>query len=308
MYKPYPTRHQTNEPIVYIGNTSACDGPELWTYAHEHQHFRDRGVHRSGVGLRIGYSDDNFNLSLHAGSPYYSHYGHSLHRRYVCEPVVYSPLYGSVYDIRWRYPRTSYSSAYPNENWGTASTEVVYVGATSVAPTYEHPAPAPQQQVPQASNIPEDIQSAAASLRNGHTGQAIDTLRNYVALNDTDTLASRALAVALLRNGDTASGVALIGLVYERDPSLASKPIDGQFWLGNDRALRELVRDVSGYANQAGTPSGWLTLAVLMQAEGRDYHARQMLERAERAGLQTRVLGPMLQATGSRRVVGRGLQ
>lgn len=296
----------TNQaPIVYIPYETACDTPDIWT--HGYGGYGDRVVVGSGVGLRIGYSDDNFMVSLHAGSPIYSHYGRSLHRSYSCEPVIYPHSFHNVYDIGWRYPRRGYSYAYPNDNWGTSGTEVVYVGATSVAPSYQsQPAQVVHQPEPTAktSNVPEDILRAAEHLRNGRAGNAIDVLRNFIAINDTDTLATRALAVALIENGDVSAGVSLMGLVYERDPNLASLPIDGAFWVGSDRALRELVRSVSGYANQANTPSGWLTLAALMQAEGRNHNARQMLERAERAGLQSRVLESMLRANGSRRFGG----
>jgi hypothetical protein len=118
--------------------------------------------------------------------------------------------------------------------------------------------------------------------------------------------AIRMLGLAMIADGQIDEGAAKIAEAYTLNPALASTPIDERlFPTGARFDLRDLVRKVSIRANRTDAPEAWFTLGVLMQAEGRDSVALDMVLKASAAGLDQSVISPM--ADSLRRVVyGRG--
>ena len=102
----------------------------------------------------------------------------------------------------------------------------------------------------------------------------------------------RLLALALLAGGKADEGVALMALAYEGDTSLALRSMDDGV-LGTPRALRDRLNRTVTYAGKVGSASAWLTVAVLMQAEGREETAQKMIDRAQAAGLNAQVAADM---------------
>ncbi len=155
------------------------------------------------------------------------------------------------------------------------------------------PDPAAPAVDPEAGlTVPE---MAARRMRIGRSDEAIVLLRSYAESHPQDNETARGLAFALIDAKRTKEGVALMALVYERDPGLALVPIASDI-VGPDRELRDLVVRVVEYGHRTNTASVWLTAAVLMQTEGREEPALRMLVRAEALGLNADVVKSMRQA------------
>ncbi|HYE03008.1 MAG TPA: hypothetical protein VD963_07210, partial [Phycisphaerales bacterium] len=81
-----------------------------------------------------------------------------------------------------------------------------------------------------------------------------------------------------------------------RQPSLAWTPVDPLALPGGAAGMRRRVESAVGHANRVKSASAWLTVATLMQSEGRDALAAKMLDRARAAGLSVPVYREMSQA------------
>ena len=111
----------------------------------------------------------------------------------------------------------------------------------------------------------------------------------------------RGLGLSFIDAGQVSDGVAMVGLAYRSDSALPTNAIAADvFGTAND--LRSNLSKVSRYANRDNSASSWLTLAALMQAEGRNKQALTMLERAKAAGLAEDIAKEMAAAlaTGPR--------
>lgn len=128
-------------------------------------------------------------------------------------------------------------------------------------------------------------QRAALLLRDGDVTGAIELLRAHVDAEEADAEAMRLLAVALLMDRQMCEAAALMSFAYEYDRSMVNRPLGGGNLPRGDRQLRDAVRQAVTYANAQETPSSWLLVTVLMQAEGRSFTAAAMLRKAVNAGL-----------------------
>ena len=110
------------------------------------------------------------------------------------------------------------------------------------------------------------------------------------------------LGVALIADGRIDEGTEKIAEAYRLDPTLASSPLDERLFPREARfEIRDLIRKVSVRANRTNASEAWLTLGALMQAEGRDSLALDMVLKASAAGMEQEVVSPM--ADAMRRVV-----
>src|SRR5690606_3580284 len=112
----------------------------------------------------------------------------------------------------------------------------------------------------------------------------------HLEANPEDTRAARSYAVALLRAGRWIDGFAMMRLAYSRNPALAQEPLGGHLFSESDGVLRGVLRDAVRQAHRARSAAAWLTVAVLMQAEGKPGRTvGAQIERAERLGLEREV-------------------
>lgn len=150
-------------------------------------------------------------------------------------------------------------------------------------------------------------QAAPATGRSGATalGQ-VQTARTDAAIESANPEALRLLGLALIADGQMDEGAARILAAYQGDISLVNSPIDERMFPSSARfTIRDLIRKLSVRANQTNAPEAWFALGVLMQAEGRNSVALDMVIKASGAGLGQDVVSPMADAL--RRVVyGRG--
>lgn len=91
----------------------------------------------------------------------------------------------------------------------------------------------------------------------------------------------RLMAVSLIGARRFEEGAKAVRAAYTAEPSLAERPLDGGPMVGGTMEWRRLVTSMVGYAHRANTSDAWLSVGVLMQAEGRHDWARKMFARSE---------------------------
>jgi hypothetical protein len=240
------------------------------------------GFHRVPDGLNISgsFSDGPFTLVFHTGGLSGNHHHHH-HKDCAIFPVFhggcslfpYWPI-GSFYDgfgVAYGYNR----------------------GYDYVRPIIGEPAPPPAPAAEPEPLSPE--QHAAAMLKFGDSKAAIVAYQSIVKSYPNDSESLRALGLSLIDNGQVGDGVAIIGMAYRADATLAANPIPRDVY-GKATNLRNNLTRVSSYANREKSASAWLTLAVLMQAEGRTQPALTMVERAQAAGLEQQIAQELISA------------
>lgn len=226
--------------------------------------FRRDSVFHSGSGLNIhgAFHDDNFRLRFHAGSSLFPHLKH---------PTVIVPIWGAA--GYWNYYDDD------DDYYRNTLIEGVYT-----PPMVQQPQPAPQPMT-ETVRPSDDQQLGEIYLLAGDSQAAANSFRSFLDKNPGDAHAMRALGLALLDMAQVKEAVALIGMAYATNPGLADEPVPQATFGGSPANLRENLRRASIYANQSKSASAWLTVAVLMQAEGRGANARAMIQRARDAGL-----------------------
>lgn len=147
-------------------------------------------------------------------------------------------------------------------------------GVALTAPTWASPATS-QPVLVQA----DDLFAA------GDPEGAIPLYEEHLTLNPDDFGVRVRLGLAMLESGNASDAVAVLHHAYASDPSLAdvslAQVLDG--WSAS--RLRAMVAKSVSHANRTESASGWMVVALLMEAEGRAPLAERMLERATSAGL-----------------------
>jgi hypothetical protein len=128
-------------------------------------------------------------------------------------------------------------------------------------------------------------QAALEAIKDKKPGEAVDQLTAHLAANSGDLRAARILAIMLTEQKNTSEAVRVVIDAYKREPALARQPIDAaELNIGSGR-LRDITNEAERYAAKMRTGSAYLTVAMLMQAEGRHEDALDMVARAAQAGL-----------------------
>lgn len=147
-------------------------------------------------------------------------------------------------------------------------------GVALTAPAWVTPA------TPQPALVQADDLFAA-----GDPEGAIALYEEHLAQNPDEFGVRVRLGLAMLEGGNASDAVAVLHHAYASDPSLAdvslAQVLDG--W-GSSR-LRAMVAKSVSHANRTQGASGWMVVALLMEAEGRTQLAERMLQRSTDAGL-----------------------
>lgn len=177
-----------------------------------------------------------------------------------------------------------------------ASLGVVGYDSTYLDPNLYVQQPQSQPAPPQAQAPPPQLtvfEQGVLALYQGDSAEAVAALRQHLRDNPSDTQALRVLALALLDDNKPDDAAAVMASAYRTDPGLATRSIRyGQAGVTEAR-LRELLVRAVQHAHRVKSASAWLTVAVLMQAQGRESLALEMLGRAEKAGLSREIADPM---------------
>jgi hypothetical protein len=246
------------------------------------------GVVVGGSGLTVNgsYTGDNFNLAFHLGGGVPGHDGCFLpNGNFVCYPNYY-------YGYGWGYYNNYYDGYYDNSYQRYSVVDGALVQPILLAPAA--PAPPPAEPPPP----PTDAEVAATLLKAGDADGAADKYRLFLRDHADDAEAMRGLAVALLVAGEHDQGVAMMSMAYRTDPTLADRPLDDATLFRSDADLRKSVVKAVNFANKIKSASSWLSVGVLMQAEGRDDTALRMIARASDLGLDAALVKKFKVALG----------
>lgn len=291
---PLPTGPRdpgTGRPMTggpFFGDGSTNNG---WDW---NQHDRADQSNSGGFHADGSVDDDHFRLRWHIG------------------PDCHKPDHDHDHDHNhwpsycWRYPLYNYwnswwwyNSFYPGYN------NTIYSGPWyGTDPFLTTGQPAATQQ-PASSSTPSTpraltpIELADIAWQNGDMPQAISHFKDYIAGAPDDMDALRYLALAYIDSRKLDEAVAVLAMAYERTPQLASRPLPASDVPGGVRQMRRRVNAISAYANRTKTGSAWLTLAVLIQSEGRESTARNIVDRAAKAGLNPKIVAEMTAALGN---------
>ncbi len=239
-------------------------------------------VEGSGLWVNGVWTSPHWNVGFHLGAPlYYSQVGSPA--------VAYSPDYGGyVYGYGNPYypPLTA---GYPYGPYYAPQAIPNYNSDATTPPMQPGQAQQPQQPAQQATLL--DI--AKQDLRSGQTATAVTMIRKHLKVQPDDTGAMRVLGMALLETKQFDDAAAIFRQAYRTDPNLSNEPVDVAELGIDDTELRRLVSSTVLYAHRVNSGSSWLTVAVLMQAEGRKVNARDMLARSEKLGLESTIVAPM---------------
>jgi hypothetical protein len=186
---------------------------------------------------------------------------------------------------------------YPWGYYGYDRTPYPIDGPVVIYSNMQDPAQAEPEEAVEAEPLTEP-QRAALLLRAGDVQGAIDVLRAHLTGASEDAEALRLLGLALIVNEQSTEAAAVMTFAYERDRSMAHRPLSAGNVDGGRRSLRDAVRTAVASANEQNTASTWLLVTVLMQAEGRADRAAVMLDRARKAGLDEQVYLAMKAALG----------
>lgn len=240
-------------------------------------------------------SGDNFNADFHLGSDP----ADLLPRRRVCPPVAVCPPWnwcGTIWNPTWGYWW----------GWDDDDDDVIVQGS---GPYIVDASLLNQEQLAAAATAaynadlerarPETpTETAVRLLRMRDYDGAITELRAYLADTPEDAEMIRLLGAALILDGRPADGVAAFALAYRQKPQLAYRPFRADALPRGEEGLKALVGRAVRFAHNSGSASAWLTVSALMQAQGKQGLAAQMLERAEAAGLEPGSRNAMKTALG----------
>lgn len=137
---------------------------------------------------------------------------------------------------------------------------------------------------------PDPLDEARALVRAGRYDRAIEALTTLAEAEQTNKPAgpdatpsrdvTRLLGFVHALAGDMASAGEALAVAYDEDPSLARQPLRGNAYVTQKSDLRRVVQKASAYAANRQTHDAWLTVAVLMHAEGRHKLANRTAAKA----------------------------
>ena len=140
------------------------------------------------------------------------------------------------------------------------------------------------------------VEVARLEMSIGNPGVAIEAYRAHLSDYPDDWYALRELGIAMIRDGQRGDGIAIIGYAHSQDPLLAYDAIPVELFEGDGRLMRDELVKVVGWAHRNPSASAWLTVAVIMQGEGRAGPAMKMIDRAQDHGLGFEVADQMRSA------------
>lgn len=212
--------------------------------------------------------------SYWGASPWYGWYGGGYNYGY---GSGYGSGYNNGYSDGYSWWYNSVSERYRGTVDGGVDGDLIDDPSYSATPNQP-------DEMPEAMPL-SALEVARLEMSLGEPEIAIDAYRAHLSSYPDDWNAVRELGLAMLRVGDRGDGIALISYAYSMDPELARWAVPVSLFSDSERILRDVVISTVGWGHRNPSSSVWLTVAVLMQGEGRDGPALRMVERAYEHGL-----------------------
>ncbi|MEK6702075.1 MAG: hypothetical protein AABZ53_07420 [Planctomycetota bacterium] len=143
---------------------------------------------------------------------------------------------------------------------------------------------------------PTTLELAQAAMVKKNFVEAKKHYKEHLKTKSDDMEVTRQLAFCLLENKEIDDGAALLRDAYRRDPTLADRVYDVKEGGQDSTRLLTIVTQLTPYSFKSKLPSGWLAVAVAMQADGKNANALKMLERAKEGGLEREIYDRMAAA------------
>ncbi len=150
----------------------------------------------------------------------------------------------------------------------------------------------PRAATPEELRSSSDRELGDTYIKLNDAGNAIRVYQHHLEKFPGDAGAERAVGLAMIMDRRPEEGFRAIERAYRIDTGLAGVPISAQGF-ADQYTFRRVVDEATGAASKADTASAWLTVAVLMQADGKADSARNALARAKAAGLDPAVYSAM---------------
>lgn len=245
-----------------------------------------------GLSVSGSYRGSRWSADYNVGSGWFTGAGNSGSSNYPASGGGFtytgsgSRYYRGYYDDWWRY-RYGYYRPY---GWASGPIDSrqgpidwsLLPGVNPQTPTAA-PAAAPPPE-------PTKLELAQRAVAAKQFDQARSLFDEHLKAQPDDVEASRQFAMCLIEAKELDSGLSMLRDLYTNDPTLAERPYAGDA-VGHDAGrLREMVAKVTPHAHKVKSPSAWLGVVVLMQAEGRKAAALKILDRAKDAGLERAVV------------------
>lgn len=161
---------------------------------------------------------------------------------------------------------------------------VVYLYDPNLIPGANRPSA--ESQKPPPAPEPTAFEKGLLAFRAGRSADAARIWKDVVQKDHEDITTMRLLAIALFEAREVDNAAAMMRQAYRADPTLATRELDVDLLNLSPSRRGVLVNRASEYANRIGSASGWLSVTVLMQADGRYELARKMLKRSADEGLE----------------------
>jgi hypothetical protein len=164
----------------------------------------------------------------------------------------------------------------------------------AAAPVIQETLPAPATAAELAGTTQRELGDTYMKL--GDAASATRVYGEHVQHHPGDVQAVRNLGFALIESGEVQQGTEQVERAYRIDPALAANSFDRQLLRDPVEFQASLDRVTTFAAQSQGRPeagAAWLTVSVLMQADGRIEPARSALEKAKEAGLNDKVVESM---------------
>ncbi|MBY0111228.1 MAG: tetratricopeptide repeat protein [Phycisphaerales bacterium] len=175
---------------------------------------------------------------------------------------------------------------------------VVYLYDPNLVPGANRPSA--ESQKPPPAPEPTAFEKGLLAFRAGRSADAAKIWKDVVQKDHEDVTTMRLLALALFENREVDNAAAMMRQAYRADPTLAGRELDSDLLNLTSSRRSVLVNRASEYANRIGSASGWLSVTVLMQADGRYELARKMLKRSADEGLEPDVRAALDAALASK--------
>ncbi len=138
---------------------------------------------------------------------------------------------------------------------------------------------------------PTDRERGEEAMRRGNYSDAISLFasaadeqrRSEADDAQPNRQAQRLLGIAYAADGQFDKAGEQLAEAFAADPSLRTIPIRGEELFGPALELNSIVSRAVGYAHRKPSYESWFTVAVLMQAQGKNDLANEMIQRAEAA-------------------------
>lgn len=279
----YPRPRYICDP-VYISTGcwptySSCDTYYGFGYGYYQRSYRAYSDFRWGV--HFGSGGTSFSFSTGYVEPVYPVAYHRVWPSTCIVPARYVTPWWGVYQpyAGWYYP--SYTYVNVNSPWVIPTSTVVtdpYLTATT-STTYLPDPPAPVSDTEATT-----LDYAIGAMQAERYDEAVESFRRHLKDNFDDAYAMRQLSVAFIATRQMDDAAAMMRMAYRVDPGLAPYAINRRELGLTPSELRTFVNRSVEYANDTKSGSAWLLVATLMQAEGRNDQAKEMLERSRAAG------------------------